>query len=271
MSITVEELENFYRKLGLLGVRYAEQINAMATGLVKVYEKIAESGYIEKIEKLQKVLNDPESQINQAMQKWVDVLAKIDYEKIGKAGISLLEFAEKIEKINLTNEIQFPEVDYDKLFENDLYNQKFAEAYNVAYETARQEAGEPNVDKEELENAVKEELKTNSLEDINIENDKFKETFIKVLKCLWMYLILPLLVSTIYDVGKIVVGNIIKSSTEENSATVYEINNQNTYVNIIEQTENHYYIFFIDEDGDFVNGYIEKENVDLNLEDEEEQ
>lgn len=270
MSITAEEWEDIYRKIGLLSMEYNEKAKAMTASLERVYETLAGSESVKQLQRLQSALDDPDSQINQTMQRWTYILSKIDFAKIAKMQDGLLRFAEKFEMINVENQIQFPELNYNKLFENSLYNRKFSEACDVAYETARQEAGEPDISKEELENAVKEELKTNSIEEVEIENSKFKETYIKVLKFIWEFIIIQLMVAGLYDIGKVAIGNIIKSSTETNSATVYEINNQNTYVNIIQQTENHYHIYFIDDEGCIVNGYIEKENVDLDFENEEE-
>lgn len=270
MSVTAEEWGNIYRKLDLLSTEYNEKAKVMTASLERVYETLAGNESVKQLQRLQEMLYEPDSQINQAMQRWTYVLSKIDFAKIAKMQDGLLAFAEQFEMINIEKQIQFPELDYDRLFENNLYNQKFTEACDVAYETARQEAGEPDISKEELERAVKEDLKTNSFDGVEIENSKFKEAYIKVLKFILYNIIIPLMVAGLYDIGKIAVGNIIKSSTKENSATIYEITNENTYVNIIEQTENHYQIYFIDDEGHIVNGYIEKENVELDFEDEEE-
>lgn len=59
-------------------------------------------------------------------------------------------------------------------------------------------------------------------------------------------------------------GSLIKSDTDEEAVIIYEITNQETYVDIIEQNKN-YYIFFINEDGHIIDGYLEQENIGFNL------
>ena len=50
---------------------------------------------------------------------------------------------------------------------------------------------------------------------------------------------------------------------------IYEIHNENTYVNIIDQTDKKYHIFFVDDDGNVIDGYTDKENIDMNFGDAE--
>ena len=69
--------------------------------------------------------------------------------------------------------------------------------------------------------------------------------------------------------GKAQIGKLIKSSAENDAPVIYEIHNENTYVNIIDQTDKKYRVFFIDDDGNVIDGYTDKENIDMNFEDEE--
>ena len=58
-------------------------------------------------------------------------------------------------------------------------------------------------------------------------------TIYKIIKFIFTNVILPLLLSLVYDLGKAQIGKMIKSSAEENAPVIYEIHNENTYVNII--------------------------------------
>ena len=140
---------------------------------------------------------------------------------------------------------------------------------DAAHETAREEAAEPDIGKEELQNVVREEIENDTLGDAVIQNSKFKEHFYAVIKFILLNVILPLAVSIIYDLGKAQIGKLIKSSAENDAPVIYEIHNENTYVNIIDQTDKKYRVFFIDDDGNVIDGYTDKENIDMNFEDEE--
>lgn len=50
---------------------------------------------------------------------------------------------------------------------------------------------------------------------------------------------------------------------------IYEIQNKNTYVNIIDKTDKKYRVFYIDDDGNVIDGYMDKENINMNFEDDE--
>ena len=48
---------------------------------------------------------------------------------------------------------------------------------------------------------------------------------------------LPLAINFVYDLGKAQLGKVIKFSAEDDAPVIYEIHNENTYVNIIDHTE----------------------------------
>ena len=77
--------------------------------------------------------------------------------------------------------------------------------------------------------------------------------------------------SLIYDLGKAQLGKVITFSAEDNAPVIYEIHNENTYVNIIDHTDKKYRVFFIDDDGNVIDGYMDKENINMNFEDDEDE
>lgn len=268
MSITVEELNNIYSNL--FDEEYLQRTRALSAGLEKFYESITGSESYKQIQALKKALNDPDSSINRSIKICSGLSEKIDFEKLTGIQEGLQQFAEQMPKIDLSAFSALQILNYDKLFNSEnIIGQKFSEACDYAYEMAKQEAGEPDISKEELENTVKEEIKNNTVGKAEIENSQFRIKYYKIIKFIFTNVILPLLLSLVYDLGKAQIGKMIKSSAEENAPVIYEIHNENTYVNIIDQTENLYRVYFIDEEGTPIDGYIEKENVNLDFEDEE--
>lgn len=85
---------------------------------------------------------------------------------------------------------------------DNILGQKFSEACDYAYETEKEEAGEPDISKEELENTVKEEIKSNIVGKAEIENSQFKTKYYKVIIFIFTNVILPLLLNLVYDLGK---------------------------------------------------------------------
>ena len=86
-----------------------------------------------------------------------------------------------------------------------------------------------------------------------------------------MNVLLPLALNLIYDLGKAQLGKVITFSAEDNAPVIYEIQNKNTYVNIIDKTGKKYRVFFIDDDGNVIDGYMDKENINMNFEDDEDE
>lgn len=268
MSITVEELNNIYSNL--FDEEYLKHTRTLSAGLERFCESFIGSGSYKQIQTLQKIINDPDSSINQIIKMWSGLFEKIDFEKLTGMQAGLQQLADQMPKIDLSAFSELQTLNYDKLFDSEnIIGQKFSEACDYAYEMAKQEAGEPDISKEELENTVKEKIKNNTVGKVEIENSQFKTKYYKVIKFIFINVILPLLLSLVYDLGKAQIGKVIKSSTEENASVIYEIHDENTYVNIIEQTEKQYRVYFIDDDGTPIDGYIEKENVNLNFEDGE--
>lgn len=92
-------------------------------------------------------------------------------------------------------------------------------------------------------------LQTNLDKMLNTENNKFKEKFYQVIKFILVNIMLPLALSFVYDLGIAKLGEVIKVSDNENTPVIYEIQNENTYVNIVDQTDKQYHVYFIDDEG----------------------
>lgn len=263
MSIIVEELNNVYRNL--FSEEYLERTRKLSIESEKFYESITRSECYKQIQ----ALNDPDSFINRSIKIWSELSEKIDFEKLTGIQAELQQFVDQMPKIDLSAFSALQTLNYDKLFNSEnIIGQKFSEACEYAYEMAKQEVGEPDISKEELESVVKEEIKNNTVGEAKIENSAFKKKFYEIMSKIFLTIILSIIANMIYDFGKAQIGKFIKISTEANAPAIYQINNENTYVNIIEQIENYYHIYFIDDDGNAIDGYIEKDNVDLEFEDE---
>ena len=264
---TTSELIDAYTKA--FDSDYFKNMQGIQAGLEAMYKSITGNDAYKQIQAWQKVLNDPESSINKSMRMWSEFSKKIDYEKLTGIQAGLQQLTLQMPKIDMSA-FDGLQTNLGKLLNTEnLINSKLSEAIEYAYETAREEAGEPDISKEELQNVVREEIENDTLGDAVIENSKFKEHFYAVIKFILLNVILPLAVSFIYDLGKAQIGKLIKSSAENDAPVIYESHNENTYVNIIDQTDKKYRVFFIDDDGNVIDGYTDKENIDMNFEDEE--
>ncbi len=264
---TTSELIDAYTKA--FDSDYFKNMQGIQAGLEAMYKSITGNDAYKQIQAWQKVLNDPESSINKSMRMWSEFSKKIDYEKLTGIQAGLQQLTLQMPKIDMSA-FDGLQTNLGKLLNTEnLINSKLSEAIEYAYETAREEAGEPDISKEELQSVVREEIENDTLGDAVIENSKFKEHFYAVIKFILLNVILPLAVSFIYDFGKAQIGKLIKSSAENDAPVIYEIHNENTYVNIIDQTDKKYRVFFIDDDGNVIDGYTDKENIDMNFEDEE--
>ena len=248
---------------------YCKNIEGFKTGIEALYKSITGSDNYKQIQALHILLNDPESSINKAMRMWSEFSKKIDYEKLTGVKAGLQQFTFQISKIDLST-FDGLQTNLDKLLNTEnIISSKLSETIDYAYEIAKEEAGEPEINKEELETIVREEIKNDSLGEVAIENSKFKEKFYAFIKFFLIHVLLPLTLNFISDLGKAQIGKLIKFSAEDDAPVIYEIHNKNTYVNIIEQTDKQYHVFFIDDEGNVIDGYTDKENIDMNFEDDE--
>lgn len=267
---TFEELDNFYSNLRIWSKEQEEKIKPIVEMLQTFSKSLYASDTGKTLIAFQKALNDPDSAYNQAMRNWSFVMQQYDLSGIDKTLEQVWKELKPISNIDFKGLKQLQNLDFSKLYGNVAFDKSFSEAVDLAYEVAKQEAGEPDISKEEIEEQVREKIDTYGIDglDVDVSNNGFKEKFIKILKIFFVYILLPLILNTIYDLGKVVAGSVIKSDANEKAAVIYEITNQETYVNIIEQTENYYHIYFINEDGNVIDGYLEQENIDLDLSEE---
>ena len=98
-----------------------------------------------------------------------------------------------------------------------------------------------------------------------IGNNKFKEKFYQVIKAI----LINIVASLVSGLAIAKFGEVIKASDNENAPVIYEIQNENTYVNIVDQTDKQYHVYFIDDEGNIIDGYTSKENIDTNFEEVE--
>lgn len=161
---------------------YLKNMQVIQVGLEATYKSITGNDAYKQMQAWQKVLNDPESSINKSMRMWSEFSKKIDYEKLTgiQAGLQQLTF--QMPKIDMSA-FEGLQSNLGKLLNTEnIINSKLSEAIEYAYETAREEAGEPDIGKEELQNVVREEIENDTLGDAVIQNSKFKEHFYAVIK-----------------------------------------------------------------------------------------
>ena len=268
MSATTSELLDSYTKM--FDSEFYKNLKGITAGIEALQKSLVGSDFHKQMQAWQTVLNDPESSINKSVRMWSEFSRNIDYGKLTELQAVLHQFADRMPKIDMSSFAGLQTHLGELLNTNNIINFKLSEAIDYAYETAKEEAGEPEISKEELGNVVREEIKNDTLGEADIENNKFKEKFYAVIKFFLMNVLLPLALSLIYDLGKAQLGKVITFSAEDNAPVIYEIQNENTYVNIIDQTDKKYRVFFID-DGNVIDGYMDKENIDMNFEDDEDE
>lgn len=269
MSATTSELLDSYTKM--LDSEFYKNLKGITAGIEALQKSLVGSEFHKQMQAWQTVLNDPESSINKSMRMWSEFSRNIDYGKLTGLQAGLQQFADQMTKIDMSSFAGLQSHLGELLNTDNIINFKFSEAIDYAYETAKEEAGEPEISKEELGNVVREEIKNDTLGEADIENNKFKEKFYAVIKSFLMNVLLPLALSLIYDLGKAQLGKVITFSAEDNAPVIYEIQNKNTYVNVIDKTDKKYRVFFIDDDGNVIDGYMDKENINMNFEDDEDE
>lgn len=265
MSVTTEDWLEAYTK----DDECYRNIEGIKVGLESLYKSIIRSDYYKQMQAWQAVLNNPESSINKSMQMWFEFSKKFDLEKLTGLQTGLRQLAEQMPKFDMSAFTAL-QTNLDKMLNTEnIISHKLSEGIDYAYEAAKEEAGEPNISKEELKDIIKEEIKNDTLGEAVIENNKFKEKFYQVIKFILVNIMLPLALSFVYDLGIAKLGEVIKASDNENAPVIYEIQNENTYVNIVDQTDKQYHVYFIDDEGNIIDGYTSKENIDTNFEEDE--
>lgn len=269
MSATASELLDSYTKM--FDSEFYKNLQGITAGVEALQKSLVGSDFHKQMQAWKTVLNDPESSINKSMRMWFEFSKNIDYGKLTGLQAGLQQFADQMPKIDMSSFAGLQTHLSELLDTDNMINLKLSEAINYAYETAKDEAGEPEISKDELGNVVREEIINDTLGEIDIKNSKFKEKFYVFIKFFLVSVILPLIISFVYDLGKAQLGKVIKFSAEDNAPVIYEIHNENTYVNIIDQTDKKYRVFFIDDDRNIIDGYMDKENIDMNFEDDEDE
>ena len=182
MSATTSELLDSYTKM--LDSEFYKNLKGITAGIEALQKSLVGSEFHKQMQAWQTVLNDPESSINKSMRMWSEFSRNIDYGKLTGLQAGLQQFADQMPKIDMSSFAGLQSHLGELLNTDNIINFKFSEAIDYAYETAKEEAGEPEISKEELGNVVREEIKNDTLGEADIENNKFKEKFYAVIKSL---------------------------------------------------------------------------------------
>lgn len=180
MSVTTNEWLDEYVKM-FDGDMYKNN-EGFKAGIENLQKAITGSDFHKQVQAWGVALNDPESSINKSMRMWSEFSKNIDYEKLAGLQTGLKQLADQIPKYDTSALAALQTFDYNKLFSPDTeIGKNFTEAYDYAYETTESEVGEPDIDKEELKNTIIEEIKTNQLDEVDIENSKFQKNVYAIL------------------------------------------------------------------------------------------
>ncbi len=157
---------------------YKNNIEGAEAGLEALCKTITGYDYNVQMQAWQKILNDPESDINKSMRMWLEYSKQIDYEKLEGLQAGVQRFAEQITKFDAST---LSSLKAEQLFDTDSeIGKSFTEVYDCAYEAAK-EIEEPDIGKEELKNSIIEEINNKDVNKHIMMNSVFQKAVCKML------------------------------------------------------------------------------------------
>lgn len=151
---------------------YKNNIEGAEAGLEALCKTITGYDYNVQMQAWQKILNDPESDINKSMRMWSEYSKQIDYEKLEGLQAGVQRFAEQITKFDAST---LSSLKAEQLFDTDSeIGKSFTEVYDCAYEAAK-EIEEPDIGNEELKNSIIEEINNKDVNKHIIKNSRSKK------------------------------------------------------------------------------------------------
>lgn len=193
MTATTSEMLEAYAKI--LKCNYYKNMEGAKAVIEAIYKSITGCDYNVQMQAWQKILNDPESDINKTMRMWSAYSKTIDYEKLAGLQAGVQRLADKMTNFDTST---LSSLKTEQLFDTDTeIGKDFTEVYDCAYETAK-EIEEPDIGKEELKNNIIEEIDNNDAKKSVIRNSEFQKAVFNII-CF----ILVTTFTYLYQTGKI--------------------------------------------------------------------
>ncbi len=193
------------------------------------------------------------------------VFEKCDYANMMKE--IRFTVAEIYEKIGIKQLEILQNIDFGKLFKESFYQERYNEASDLAFEYIKEEIkGKENISQEELLGVFQEQIenKIGWQEKLYNKSEEFKRkyfVFYKIIVCTLLFFLNQIAIYFAQKGIAYVIGD-MTSVPERNSSVIYYFD-QRTEINIIGETDTHYFIIYSDNDGNESVGYCEKENVEI--------
>lgn len=168
-------LDDFYFTLDLWSKMQKENTKQIADVLQTSIKNLYASDVGKSIIAFRKAFNDPESVYNQAMRNWSFKMQQCDLSVINNILEKVSKELKSIHDIEFEGLKQFQNLDFGMLYGNVVFDKSFTEVVDLAYEVAKKEAGEPYIDKEKLEEQVREKIVKYGIDglDVNVPNNEF--------------------------------------------------------------------------------------------------
>jgi hypothetical protein len=205
------------------------------------------------------------SVVQESFSELYSVLEQYNFEEMFKdIRLSVNEMAEAM---NLEQIKTLQSIDFSKIFENSFYHEQYNAASQMAFDYVDEEVeGEENISQEELLEVFNAQMEDEAgwQEKIYNKTEEFKRkyfVFYKIIVCTLLFLFNQIAIYFTQKGIAYVAGD-ITSEPESNSTVIYYFD-QRTEINIIGETDNHYFIIYPDNDGNESIGYCEKENVEI--------
>lgn len=193
MTVTTNEISELYAQV--FNCDYYKNMEGAKAGIEALYKSITGFDYNVQMQAWQKILNDPESDINKTIRMWSAYSKTIDYEKLAGLQAGVHRLADKMTNFDTST---LSSLKTEQLFDTDTeIGKDFTEVYDCAYETAK-EIEEPDIGKEELKSNIIEEIDNKDAKKSTIRNSEFQKAVFNII-CI----ILVTTFTYLYQTGKI--------------------------------------------------------------------
>lgn len=203
--------------------------------------------------------------VQDGFAKLASIFGQYNYEDMLKS--LQYSFRDIAEKMCIGKLETFQNIDFGKLLKTSFYQEKYDEAGKMAFEYAEGEIkGEENISQEELLEVLDEQIedKIGWQEKLYNKSEEFKRKYFVFytvfIRILWF--VIMQIVTYFAQLGIAYAFGNITEEPRKGSPVIYYFD-QKTEVNIIGETENYYFITYIDSDGNEVMGYSEKEDIEI--------
>lgn len=209
--------------------------------------------------------------VDECLAKVSSTLRQYNFDDIFK-GLQF-QLDEMADTIGLKNMEMLQNIDFPRLFQDSFYRKKYDEASQMAFEYVEEEVkSEEDISQEELLEIFNEQIEDNVgwQEKLYNKSQEFQRKYYVFYNIVigFFKLLIGLIITSSLEFGASYAWGKITAEPKKDSTDIYYFD-QRTEINIINETSNHYLILFVDDDGNIVTGYSEKENVEIIPKDDE--